>query len=330
MNRRDTLLGLLALGMASSRSIAQQPVKLQRVGFLSVSPRPASLDATYNIGAFLKAMHELGWIEGRNISYEWRFADRKYDRLPALAEELVQSRVDVIVAATPPSIQAARKATATIPIVMVAVGDPVALGFVKSFSLPGGNLTGVSNAVDDVSRKYLELLRYVVPKISRVAILVNPENPNYLNILGQIRAAGKAMAIDITPVDARTPGQIVEGIGGLKGSRADALVIQADGLFGSQWSQIAEFATKNRMPTMFWTREGVEAGGLMSYGQNVADDYRKTATFVDRIFKGASPQNLPVEQPTILKLTINRKTANALGLTLPRELLLRADEIIDG
>lgn len=329
MNRRDTMLGLLALGASSSSSIAQQSVKIRRIGFLSVSPRPASLEATYNIGAFLKAMRELGWVEERNVSYEWRFADRKYDRLPGMAEELAHLKVDVIVAATPPSIQAARKATATIPIVMVAVGDPVALGFVTSFSLPGGNITGVSNAIDDVSNKYLELLRYVVPKMSRVAILVNSDNPNYLKILGQIRGAGKAMAIDITSIDARTPDQIAERIGELKGTRADALIIQADGLFASQSRQIAELAMKNRIATMFWTREGVEAGGLMSYGQNVADDYRKTATFVNRILRGASPQNLPVEQPTILKLTINRKTANAFGLTLPQEFLLRADEIIE-
>jgi putative ABC transport system substrate-binding protein len=324
---------LLALGLgtlwAALPSLAQQQAKVWRVGILAASSRPASLDTHYSYGSFLKGMRELGWIEGKNVSYETRWAEGKYERLPGLAAELVQSKPDVIVASTPPSIRAARQATATIPIVMVSVGDPVALGFVASFARPGANVTGVSNAVDDVSNKYLELLRSVIPRLKRVAVLVNPENPNYLKILGQIRAAAKIMAVDIATIEAKTPDQIAAGLGGPKRIRAQALIVQADGFFGSQWRHIAELALKHRMPTMFWTREPVEAGGLMSYGQNVADDYRKTASFVNRILKGASPRDLPVEQPTILKLTINRKTAQALGLTLPQELLFRADEVIE-
>ena len=330
MKRRKFLFALALSGFAvPPDSFAQQQGKVWRIGILAASSRPASPDSHYALGSFLKAMRELGWIEGKNVSYEWRWAEGKYERLPGLAAELVQLKPDVIVAATPPSIQAARQATASIPIVMVAVGDPVALGFVASFARPGGNVTGVSNAVDDVSNKYLELLRSVVPRLKRVAALVNPDNPNYLKILGQIQAAAKTIAVDIATIEAKTPDQIAAGIGGLKRLRADALIVQADGFFGSQWRHIAELALKHRMPTMFWTREPVEAGGLMSYGQNVADDYRKTATFVNRILKGASPRDLPVEQPTILKLTINRKTARALGLTLPQELLLRANEVIE-
>lgn len=273
-------------------------------------------------------MRELGYVEGQNIVSEWRFAEGKYERVSVLAKELADSKVDVIVAMTPPSIQAAKRVTSTIPIVMVAVGDPVALGFVASFSRPGGNVTGVSNAIDDVSRKYLELLREAMPKLSRVVALMNPDNPNIENIFAQIQAAGRGMGVAVSRVEANTPDRIKGGFDSMQQIRPDAVIVQGDGFLFVQRQLIADLALRGRVATLFWTREPVEAGALMSYGQNVADDYRNAANYVDRILKGANPRELPVEQPTQPKLTINLKTAKALGLTIPRELLLRADEVI--
>lgn len=319
-------LGPIAAVLGFS-ALAQRPAP-KRIGLLTTRSKPPSLEADAGFGAYLKRMRELGYVEGQNIHSEWRFAEGQYERAALLAKELVDSRVEVIVAMTPPSIQAAREATRTIPIVMVAVGDPVALGFVSSFSRPGGNITGVSNAIDDVSRKYLELLREAMPKLSRVVALVNPDNPNVENIFKQIQAAGRSMSISVSRMDANSPDRLKTGFASLQPSQADAVIVQGDGFLFVQRQLIADLALRARVATLFWTREPVAAGALMSYGQNIADDYRNAANYVDRILKGARPGDLPVEQPTHPKLTINLKTANALGLSIPRELLLRADEVI--
>lgn len=331
MNRRYALAIVCALGAltAPAAALAQQPPKAYRVGILSPRSVLASLEADPSYGPFLQRMREQGYVPGRNISYEWRFADGKYDRLPGLASELVRMKVDVILAATPPSIQAVKQATTDIPIVIVAVGDPVALGFVASLPHPGGNVTGVTNSIDDISTKYLELLRLAVPRLSRVAALVNTDNPNYLKIFSQVQASAKAMAIEARQVQARTPEQIAEAFGTMRKSRVGALIVQGDGFYFSQRGQIAELAIRARIPTIAWTRELVAAGGLMSYGQNIADDYRNAANYVGKILKGAKPRDLPVEQPTNPKLVINRKTASALGIAISGELLLRADEVIE-
>ena len=258
-----------------------------------------------------------------------RSVEGKYERAAPLAEELVKANVDLILAATPPIVQAVKRATTTIPIVMVAVGDPVALGFVARVARPGGNITGVSNAIDDVSSKYLELLRAANPKLQRVAVLVNPDNPNVPKILGQIQASAKVMKMDVMPTQARTAEQISEAIAAAAQRQAQALIVQADGFLLSQRQLIVDLTTKQRMASIWWTREAVEIGALMSYGQNVADDYRKVARFVVRILTGTKPADLPVEQPTHLKFTLNRKTAAALGLTVTQELLLRTDDVIE-
>ena len=329
MSRRRFVLALgSAAAVISFSSLAQRPATAKRIGLLTTRSKPASLEGDPGFGSYLKRMRELGYVEGQNVISEWRFAEGKYERVPELAKELADSKVDVIVAMTPPSIQAAKRATSTIPIVMVAVGDPVALGFVASFSRPGGNVTGVSNAIDDVSRKYLELLREAMPKLSRVGALMNPDNPNIENIFAQIQAAGRAMGIAVSRIEANTPDRLKAGFDSMRELRPDAVIVQGDGFLFVQRQLIADLARRARVATLFWTREPVQAGALMSYGQNVADDYRNAANYVDRILKGANPRDLPVEQPTQPKLAINLKTAKALGLSIPRELLLRADEVI--
>ena len=274
-------------------------------------------------------MRELGYVEGKNFMIESRFADGKYERLPALAAELVQLRVDVIVAFGTPPIQAAQRATTTIPIVMVASGDPVASGFVASLSHPGSNLTGLSNIFTDLSSKYLELLRAAVPKLSRVAVLMNPHHPLHAGALKQIQATAKTMRVELPSVEASAAGQIDAAFGVMRRKRAGALIVLADPFFTTQARRIVEIAAKDRLPTIFWTREHVEAGGLMSYGQDLAEHFRRAATYVDKILKGAKPRDLPVEQPTKLELVINRKTAKTLGLNITNELLLRADKVIE-
>jgi len=274
-------------------------------------------------------MRDLGYIEGKNCILERRFADGKYDRLPALAAELVRLKMDVIVAGAPPSVQAAHQATATIPIVLIAVPDPVGEGFVTSLSRPGGNITGLSTIVTEVSVKHLELLRAAVPRLSRVAVLINPLNPSDSLILEQIHGAAYTAGVKVAPVEASTAGQIETGFRAMTRARAGALIVAADELFDSQRNQIAKLALTNRLPMISSSQDLTEAGGLMSYGQDLAEHYRRAATYVDKILKGAKPGDLPVEQPTLLEFVINRKTAKALGLAIPKELLLRADQVID-
>ena len=328
--RRALLCALGATALAATIPVRAQPSgKVWRIGILSPRALPAqpATDPAYR--SFLQSLQEQGFTDGKNVAIEWRQAEGKYERLGPLADELVKAGVDLIFAPTPPSIAAAKKASTTIPIVMVAVGDPVALGFVASFNRPGGNITGVSNQIDDVSSKYLELLRLAIPKLQRVAALVNPDNPNFKIILNQIEASAKVMGIEIVPVQANSAEQINQALNTARQGRAQAVIVQADGFFSSQRRQIIELTTKHRLASMWWTREPVEAGALMSYGPNVADDYRKAGLFVARILKGAKAADLPIEQPTILKFTLNKKTAAALGIKIPPELLLRADEVIE-
>lgn len=274
-------------------------------------------------------MRELGYAEGRNFTIQWRFADGTYDRLPGLAAELVRSNVDVIVAGTTLSVQAARQATKTIPIVMVAVSDPVGEGFATSLSRPGGNITGLSNIASEISVKHLELLRAAVPRLSRVALLINPFNPSDSLILEQVAGAAYSTGVKVIAIEASTATQIEAGFAAATRARAQALIVAADSYFDMQREHIAALAIKNRLPAIFSNREPTEAGGLMSYGQDLAEHYRRAATYVHKILKGAKPGDLPVEQPTVLELVINRKTARALGLTVPRELELRANRVIE-
>lgn len=328
-SRRSFLGGaaLVAL-LPASLPVLAQPRKLPRVGYLSGRGFVGSVESDSASGPFIARMRSLGYVEGSTVAYEWRAAAGDYERLPALAADLA-TRVDVIVAATPPAVRAAMKATSSVPIVMVAVGDPVTLGFVASLRRPGGNVTGVSNAIDDVSSKYLELLRLAVPKVTRVASLANPDNPNYRIILDQVTGSGRRMGIEVVLVEARSAEEIDAAFATMRRLRAGAVIVQADGFFSARARQIGELATAARLPAIAWTRSLVEAGALMSYGQNVDEDFENAANFVDRILRGAHPRDMPVERPVNPKLTVNRRTAAALGLRLPADLLVRANELID-
>ena len=327
IRRRQLLLTAGAILVAPLMGIAQQP-GVRRIGFLTGRSRSSVRNSDYD-AIFLKSLRELGYVEGKNILIEWRFAEGKFDHLPSLAAELVQLKVDVIVAWAPPSVQAAKQATSTIPIVMMGLGDPVGSGFVASFSRPGGNITGLSNASVELSIKYLELLRAAAPKLTRVAVLLNPGNPTYVDVLNNVQASAKTSGVKVIPVEARTESQIEAAFGAMTRERAGALIIEPDSFFVSQGRQIAELALKHRLPSIYPTREYAEAGGLMTYGQNLAEHFRRAAVYVDKIFKGAKPGDIPVEQPTTFELVINLKTARTLGLTISRELQFRADKLIE-
>ena len=319
---RSALVGVALAGPLAS--LAQQRPKVWRIGFLAAD---SSSSRVYE--GFRQGMRELGYVEGRNFTIQWRFADGAYERLPGFATEFARSKVDLIVAGTTLSVQSARQATRTIPIVMVAVPDPVGEGFATSLSRPGGNITGLSNIVTEVSAKHLELLSAAVPKLSRVAVLINPLNPSDALILEQISGAAYSTRVKVSAIEASTAKQLEAGFDAMIRARVQGLIVAADPYFEVQRVQIANLAIKNRVPTIFSNREMTEAGGLMSYGQDLTEHYRRAATYVDKILKGAKPGELPVEQPTVLELVINRTTAKALGLTVPRELALRADKVIE-
>ena len=306
----------------SEQADAQPSGKLWRVGVLA----PDS-PATGAYTGFVRAMQELGYVEGKTLSLTWRFAEGRYERLPALATELVRAKVDVILAGTTLRVQAARQATADIPIVMVAVPDPVGEGFVARLARPGGNVTGLSNIVTELSAKHLEMLRSVVPKLSRVAVLLHPQNPSDSLILEQLQGAAYASGVKIIPIEASTAAQIEAGFAAMRRARSEALIVAADSYFDMQRDQIAKLAIANRLPMISSSRQLTHAGGLMSYGQDLAQHYRRAATYVDRILKGGKPASLPVEQPTVLDLVLNRKTANLLDLVLPQELVFRANQV---
>jgi putative tryptophan/tyrosine transport system substrate-binding protein len=325
MNRRRKLVIAFGAGalVTPLASFAQQQRKVWRVGFLS--PASASLSSS-NTNAFLKRMRELGYVEGKNLVVEWRFADGKLERLPGLAAELVQLKVDVIVTGGSPAISAAQKATSTIPIVMTPAGDPVGSGFVKSLARPGGNITGLSVMSGDTSAKLLELLRSVVPKLSRVAMLT--PSTTYGPLSKGVQAAAQKAGVKTLVAEASTPQEIENAFSMMVRQKADAVIVGSPTTFAQQHRQIAELALKYRMPSMFQDRVYVEAGGFMSYGQKFTDFYERSATYVDKILKGAKPGDLPVEQPVSFELVVNLKTAKALGLTIPPSFLLRADDVI--
>lgn len=326
--RRELLIawGAGVLGVPLAGFAQQQRPKAARIGFLEADSASSSKTGRE---ALVAGLRELGLVEGKNVFIEYRWADGKYERLAGLAAELVQMKVDVIVAAATPSAQAARQATNTIPVVMLRAGDPVGTGLVASLARPGGNITGLSSVNADVSSKYLELLRAAVPRLARVAVLVNPGNAVNANALKRVQAAAQASGVKVLPLQASTESQIEAAFAAVKQERAEALVVLTDPFLRSQGRQIAELAMQQRLPTMFPIRDPVELGGLMSYGQNIADQYYRAATYVDKILKGAKPGDLPVEQPTKFDHVINLKTAKALGITIPPDLLVRADKVIE-
>ena len=327
MNRRDTVLALVALGAVAGplASFAQQPGKVWRVGFLSLTS--ASLSSK-NTDAFLRGMRELGYVEGKNLVIEWRSADGKFERLPGLAAELVQLKVDVIVAVPSSAIAAAQKATTTIPIVMATAADPVSGGLVKSLARPGGNITGLSSMGGETGAKLVELLLSVLPKLSRVAVLDNAST-SYRPTSKSVQAGAQNAGLKTLVAEASAPQEIENAFSMMAREKAEAVIVSTAAFSILQQRQIAELALKYRLPSMFGNRAFVEAGGLMSYGTKTADLYLRAATYVDKILKGAKPGDLPVEQPVTLELVVNLKTAKALGITIPKTILLRADEVIE-
>ena len=325
MDRR-TFIATLAGGLMAAPPVllAQPQQRVARIGFLAAGSASAHVQQ-----AFLHGMRELGLVEGQDFAVDWHFAEGRYERLPGLAAELVRLKVDVIVAVTTLCVQAAHQATTTTPIVMVGVPDPIGEGFAVSLSEPGGNITGLTNIVTEVSSKHLELLQVAVPRLSLVALLINPGNPSDALILEQIEGAAYTRHIKVLPVEASSASQIEAGFAAIGRARAQAVIVATDSYFDVQQELIIKLAVGNRLPTISSSREMTEAGGLMSYGQDLALHYRRAATYVDKIFKGAKPGSLPIEQPTVLEFVINRKTARVLGLAIPRELELRADRVIE-
>ena len=308
---------------------AQQPKKVPRIGYLSTTD--AATDSARAEGIRL-ALRELGYIEGQNIAIEYRYAEGKNDRLPELAAELVRLKVDIIVvAAGDTTIQAAKNATKTIPIVMVGTGsDPVRAGFVESLARPGGNVTGITSLTRELGGKRLELLKEAVPKLSRVAVLYDPANPPSLHEVKELLPAdARALKLTIQPWEIRAVDDFDKVFAALNKQRPDGLYALAAGpVMRPNGKRIVGFALKSRLPSVYSSRETVEAGGLMSYGADLADSYRRVAYYVDRILKGAKPADLPVEQPTKFELVINLKTAKQIGLTIPQSMLYRADKVI--
>jgi putative ABC transport system substrate-binding protein len=326
IRRRHALAaGLSALGL-SLRAGAQQ--RMARVGFVALPQRPAALESS-RFGAFARGMRELGYVEGRTLQIDWRFADGDPQRLPDLLAELLRLKVDVIVAGATPVVAAAQKATTSVPVVMANVNDPVGSGFVRSLGRPGGNVTGHAGLSTDLGPKLVEMLLTIAPGIRRLAILVNPQNVSSDELFRRLDTAARALGAATLRVDAATVQAVEAGFAEMARAQAQGVVVGADSFFVEQRQAIAALALAHRLPSMYAFREHVEAGGLISYGQHLGDGYRRAALYVDRILKGAKPADLPVEQSSLLELVINRTTARTLGLALTMELQARADELVD-
>jgi putative ABC transport system substrate-binding protein len=304
---------------------AQQPTKIPRIGYLatvSLSAIPA------RIKAFRQGLRDLGYVEGKNISIEYRFAEGKPDRLPGLTAELVHLKVDIIVTAGSPATRAAKEATNTIPIVMTNEADPVGTGFIASLARPGGNITGLSTLAPELSGKRLEILKEVVPKASRVAVLGTSTAPGYAQVLKEIELAAGALKVKLQYLDVLDPKDIETAFRAAKKKGTDAILTLNSPILQSRRAQIAELAVKNRLPAIYYNSLYVEDGGLMYYGVNITDLDRRAATFVDKILKGRTPADLPVEQPMRFEFIINLKAAKQIGLTIPPNVLVRADKVI--
>jgi putative ABC transport system substrate-binding protein len=328
IDRRTFLAGTGALLLAVPLAAEAQPAgKVYRIGFLSPAS-PSDPRVQRFLAAFRNGLGELGYVEGQTIAIESRWAAGKYERLPGLAAELVRLKMEVIVTAAVPAIRAAKEATSTIPIIMAVVVDPVATGLVASLARPGGNITGLSLMTPELVGKQLEMLKEVVPKASRVAVLWNPANPGNAPQLRAAEVAARTLGVRLQPLEARGPREIDSAFAAMSKEGASAVVVLVDVVFIDQRTRIADLAATRRLPSVYGLPEYVEAGGLMAYGPSYIANYRRAAVYVDKILKGAKPGDLPIEQPTKFELVINLKTAKALGLTIPPSLLQRADELI--
>ena len=318
---------VLAVALLAPAVTAAPQGGLRRIGLLetgSASPARIQLWETLR-----QRLRELGHVEGQNIAFESRFAEGKTDRLPGLAAELVGLPVDVIVTSGTPASLAAKRATRTIPIVMAQLADPVGAGLVASLARPGGNITGLTTQDADLAGKRLELLLEVAPKPSRLALLVDESNPGTALIANGTKAAARSLGVQLQSLGVRGPDELDRAFSTMKDARARALIVESSSMLFTRRTQLADLALKHRLPTMFAQREYADAGGLMAYAADFFDLFRRAATFVDKILKGADPGDLPVEQPTKYQFVINLRTAKALGLTIPPSLLVRADQVIE-
>ena len=314
------LFSALAVLAAPRVTEAQPAGKLHRVGVLTGSA---------NVEALRQGLRDLGYREGTDVVILHQDVEGRFDRLDAAVAHLMRQRVDVIVAGGSESVQTERRATASIPIVMTMVGDAVGQGFIASFAKPGGNITGLSNVVDDLAPKWLELLRTVSPGIKRVAVLWNPPQPAHERLLKTLETGAASLGLELQPLAVRTADDLDGALVAAKRERAGGLTMLGSVIHFRNLRRIADLAKQSKLPAVSWTREFVVFGGLMSYGVNQVGQYRRAAYFVDKILKGAAPATLPVEQPTSFELVINAKTATALGLKIPHSLLLRADQVIE-
>jgi putative ABC transport system substrate-binding protein len=329
-SRRQLLQGSLALAGLSLLSgcevPGQQAAKVPRIGFLAVGSREGR---AFLIEGFLQGLREHGYVEGQNIAIEYRFSEDRNDRLPELAAELVALKVKLILASGTPASFAAKQATSTIPIVMGGVAaNPVETGLVASLARPGGNITGMSNMTSPLAGKRLEVLKEIVPGLSRVAVFWNPPNPTYGPVLKELEAAAQTLGVKLQRLEVRVPGDFEGAFEAATRQRAGAMIAPGDPLTSNRLKQVADLALKYRMPTTTDVKEFVEAGGLMSLGPDLVDSYRRSAAHVHKILNGAKPGDLPMEQPTKFDLFVNLKTARALGLTIPQSVLAQATQVI--
>jgi len=319
------VIAALALGvvLAPVAAAAQQPAKVPRIGYLRAEKPPA-----VDIAAFQLGLRERGYVDGENIIIEYRWAEGNEERLRLLVAELIRLKVDLIVTSAPAATRAAKEATTTIPIVMVLVADPVAFGFVASLARPGGNITGFAYLLPELSGKRLELLKDTLPTLSRVAVLWNAANPYKPHDLREVQAVASALRVTLHTFPVRGPNDFDDAFTAAVKARARGLLTLEDPFTVAHRKRIVDLALRHRLPAVYAVRPFVDAGGLMSYGPDRADQNRRAATFVDKILKGAKPADLPVEQPTRFELVINMKTARALGLTIPPSVLIRTDQVI--
>jgi putative ABC transport system substrate-binding protein len=317
-------IGALLFALCSSAD-AQQAKRIPQIGYLSASVRAVHAPS---FEAFQQGLRELGYVEGNNISIEARFAEGKAERLPDLVTELVQLKVDVILAGGSEAVRPAKQATTTIPIVVAHFEDPIGEGYVASLARPGGNITGLSRMSSDLAGKRLQLLKEAVPTVRRVGIFLNPANQTNLLAVKEADGAARGLGLQVQRLEVRRPDELEAAFAMVTKERSDALIPSVDRIFDTQRMRIIDFASKNRLPTMFHASRTVQEGGLMSYAPNVLDLFRRSATYVDKILKGAKPADLPVEQPTKFEFVVNTKSAKQIGLTIPPNVLARADRVI--
>ena len=325
IDRRTLLIGCLSVVAGPLVANAQAPAKMFRIGLLGGST-PTSVEARHVWQGFFQELRDRGYVEGQNVVIEGRYYGDNLDQLPALAVELARLQVDVILAAAPPAPEAAKRATSTIPIVMANHSDPVGSGLVASLARPGGNVTGLSMLTPQMRAKQLQLLKEILPRLTRVAFLRNPDIPLDSR---ELEVMARSLGIRAQLVQARTSNEITEAFSAATRERAEALSVLAGSMFFAHRTLIAELALKSRLPTVYLLKEHAEAGGLLTYGIDVRDNFRRAAGYVDKILRGAKPGDLPIEQPTKFELVINLKTAKALRLSIPRSVLVRADQVIE-